>query len=70
MVFEFAAAYPGMMRPDGVPVSWAHFVIGMTKLGRIHAGNSLRMASAVSVPHMKKQDADHWYRNQTTAAGW
>ena len=70
MVFEFAAAFPGLMRPDGVPVSWAHFVLGMAKLGRIHAGNSLRMAGALSVPQMKKEDADRWYRSQTTAAGW
>ena len=70
MVFEFAAAFPGLMRPDGVPVSWAHFVLGMAKIARINAQKSLRMAGAAAVPHMNKQDADRWYRSQTTAAGW
>jgi hypothetical protein len=54
---------------DGWPLSWRHYVYGMAHLNRDRARESLRIASAAGVPHMKEEDARRWFRAQSAAAG-
>lgn len=64
---EFANAFPAMMQ-DGVPLSWRHFVYGLSHLSRAHARESLRLAGSVGALFGK--DVDRWFKIQETQAGW
>ncbi len=55
---------------DGVPRSWRHFAYGSAHLARVRARESLRTATAASVPYMKQADASAWYDRQRAAASW
>lgn len=52
------------------PAHWPDFVAGTSHLARADARESLRLASAASVPMMKQEAADEWYHTQRAAAGW
>ena len=45
------------------------FVHGVAHLGRAAAAEKLRLADAVSAPHMKKGDLRQWQRDLRATAG-
>lgn len=72
LILEFALRYPVLVDPaTGFPVSWRGFVVGMQLLGRMHARDALRTASAMSVAQSSDQLGRlSWFSTQRQAAGW
>lgn len=56
----------------GEPLSWQHFVYGMTHLARDRARESLRLATASQMGSgfMGKDGVRTWFEQQKRAAGW
>jgi hypothetical protein len=55
---------------DGAPLSWKHFVYGMSCLSRSWARESLRMGSAARVAGAEEKEFGKWRGLLELAAGW
>lgn len=68
---EFAEAFPGLLRTDGYPISWRHFVYGLQYIQRERAREALRTANVHAIA--AKADEEHWEswtKIQSINAGW
>jgi hypothetical protein len=69
-LFEFAQAYPSMMK-DGWPLNWKRYVHGLRFLGRDVARSSMSEYHITSLAmYGKQQVVENWLARQTILAGW
>lgn len=67
---EFAARLPAWCGPDGLPLSWRHWVIGMPYLTRARMRDRLDTFTATAAASASEQAAQRWIAGTTRGAGW
>lgn len=56
----FVRHFPGWTGPDGYPLSWRHYLYGLSYISRERARHKLAAADVLSVEHMKPADRRRW----------
>lgn len=50
-----------MIGPDGFPLTWSHFVIGLSRIQQRRANDALRLAGAVSAAQASGEAGKSWW---------
>jgi hypothetical protein len=66
----FCLHFPAWVGPDGMPLSWRHYVHGMQQIERSRSGEKLRIADAVSAHKQKQDDFKRWWREHVALSGY
>lgn len=59
----FAAEFPAWTGPDGLPLSWRHYVYGVAHLARRHLRATLAIAEGVRMGGAVKDDFESFARD-------
>lgn len=68
---EFIERKPAWVGPDGLPLSWPHYVIGSEQIMREHSRESLRRFWTINTARSADKGArEDWTSLHRRIAGW